>query len=311
MALSSLKIGTRGSPLALRQTEIVEEKLRAHYPALAIERVIITTSGDWKPEQGETRLAEEQGGKGLFAKEIEDALLSGAIDCAVHSMKDMDSNPPEGLALDHVLEREDPRDALICHTAKSIFDLPGGAVVGTSSVRRQAILLAQRPDLKVVPLRGNVHTRLEKLKDGQVDATFLAMAGLNRLGITGDFIHPLKIETMMPACGQGIVTIETREEDDEVRKILDSIHHEATGLCAAVERAALQYLDGSCRSAICAYARPMGRMFRVDVHVGHPEGGIIYKMYDLAYISTQFEAVDIGIKVAEKLKKILPAGILS
>lgn len=311
MALSSLKIGTRGSPLAMIQAEMVKTALLRVQPDLHVELVPIKTSGDWKPEHGETPLAEEQGGKGLFAREIEKALLAGEIDCAQHCLKDMDSNPPEGLALDHMLEREDARDALICHTATSIFDLPAGAVVGTSSVRRQAVLLAQRPDLKVVPLRGNVHTRLDKLNDGQVDATFLAMAGLNRLGITGEFIHPLRIETMMPACGQGIVTIETREDDDAVRALFDKIHHEQTGIAAAAERAALQYLDGSCRSAICAYARPMGKMYRMDVHVGWPNGGILYKTYELGYVHSIFEAADFGMKVAEKIKKILPSGILS
>ncbi|PZO86581.1 MAG: hydroxymethylbilane synthase, partial [Micavibrio aeruginosavorus] len=198
MDTKSLKIGTRGSPLALLQTEMVEGALKARLPDLQIERVVIRTTGDWKPEQGEKRLSEAEGGKGLFAREIELALLDRTIDCAVHSLKDMPSFLPEGLALDHMLERADPRDAFICHKVSSYMDLPQGAVVGTSSLRRQAFLLAKRPDLKIVPIRGNVQTRLAKLAEGQVDATYLAMAGLDRLGISGDFIHPVSMEDMLP-----------------------------------------------------------------------------------------------------------------
>lgn len=311
MTTASLKIGTRGSPLALRQTEMVEAKLRAAHPGIVLERVIITTSGDWKPEHGETRLAEEQGGKGMFAREIEDALLAGTIDCAVHSMKDMDSFTRQGLALDHVLEREDAHDAFICHKAQTIADLPQGATVGTSSLRRQSFLLSQRPDLNVVPLRGNVQTRLDKLKAGQVDATFLAMAGLKRLGINGDFIHPVDFETMLPACGQGIVTIETRVGDTQTRGLLNSIHHEVTGLAAAAERAALQSLDGSCRSAIGAHARMEGQKFHLDIHVGWPDGGTVFKIHDAADVASVPDAKDFGLKQAEKLKTTLPEDILS
>lgn len=308
---NSLKIGTRGSPLALRQTEMVEAKLRSFHSGLSLERVIITTSGDWKPEHGETRLAEEQGGKGMFAREIEDALLAGTIDCAVHSMKDMDSFTRQGLALDHVLEREDAHDAFICHKAQTIADLPQGATVGTSSLRRQSFLLSQRPDLNVVPLRGNVQTRLDKLKAGQVDATFLAMAGLKRLGINGDFIHPVDFETMLSACGQGIVTIETRVGDTQTRGLLNSIHHEVTGLAAAAERAALQSLDGSCRSAIGAHARMEGQKFHLDIHVGWPDGGTVFKIHDATDVASVPDARDFGLKLAEKLKTTLPEDILS
>lgn len=290
---------------------MVEEKLRAAHPDLAIERVVIKTSGDWRPEQGETRLAEEQGGKGMFAHELEESLLAGTIDCAVHSMKDMESYLREGVALDHVLEREDPHDAFICHTVSDFEDLPQGAVIGTSSMRREVFVKSLRPDLKVVPLRGNVHTRLEKLKDGQVDATFLAMAGLNRLGITGDFIHPADLNVMLPACGQGIIAIETREDDESVRALLDPIHHTETGYFAAAERAALQYLDGSCRAAIGAYARVTGQVIRLDVHVGDAKQGRLYKDHDIAYVNSVFQATDLGIRVAERLKATLPDDILS
>ncbi len=309
MTGSSLKIGTRGSPLALKQAHMVEAKLLTAHTSLSIEIVIIKTSGDWKPEDGETRLAEEQGGKGLFARELEQALLAGTIDCAVHSMKDMESFLPDGLALDHVLERENPQDAFICHKAKHFKDLPQGAVVGTSSMRRQAFLLEQRPDLQVVPLRGNVHTRLDKLKNGQVDATFLAMAGLNRLGISGDFIHPMGIEDILPACGQGIVGIETRTGDDYVRGLLGAIHHEETGLCAGIERAALQALDGSCRTPIGAYARLHGNAMAFDLKVASEDGTRVYKTAGSSSIKTIAQATEFGARVAEQLKDKIPGDI--
>lgn len=307
----TLKIGTRGSPLALKQTNMVVDALKAVHPSLAIETVIIRTSGDWKPEDGEKRLSEAQGGKGMFAVEIEKALLDKSIDCAVHSLKDMSSFLPEGLVIDHVLEREDPRDAFISFSAKHFLFLPQGATVGTSSHRRQAFILSRRPDLKVVPLRGNVHTRLEKLKDGQVDATFLAMAGLNRLGITGEFIHPMDYEDMMPSCGQGIVGIERREDDDRVKKLLDPIHHEQTGLCAAIERAALQVLDGSCHTPIGAFARQSGQMMRFDLKVSSMDGKRFYAQSGLSYINSIFDAAEFGGNIAVNLKENIPDDIFS
>lgn len=306
-----LKIGTRGSPLALKQTETVEAKLRAIAPGLEIERVIIKTSGDWKPSDGETRLSETAGGKGLFALEIEEALLAGSIDCAVHSLKDMSSFLPDGLSIDHVLEREDPRDAFICFKAKHYKDLPQGAVVGTSSLRRQAFLMEKRPDLKGVPFRGNVHTRIEKLRDGQVDATFLAMAGLNRLGIKEDFIHPIDEGDILPACAQGIIGIETREGDKAVRDLLDQIHHASTGLCAAMERAALQTLDGSCHTPIGAYARFKGEDILFDLKVASCDGGRVFADRTAVRVSTMADAATVGHALAGKLKPEIPADIFA
>ena len=190
------------------------------------------------------------------------------------------------------------------------MDLPKGAVIGTSSMRRHAFVQALRPDLEVVPLRGNVNTRLEKLAAGQVDATFLAMAGLNRLEITGDFIHPIDWDLMLPACGQGIIGIETREDDADTRSLLDAIHHDVSGFAAMAERSALQLLDGSCRSAIGAYARVTGKVFRLDVHVADVGQKRIYRDHDIAYIGSLHEATDLGIHVAERLKNSLPAHIL-
>lgn len=307
MTAQIVKIGTRGSPLALRQTEMVEDALHKAHPTIEIERVIIKTSGDWRPEEGETRLSEVEGGKGLFAREIEKALLAGEIDCAVHSMKDMPSFLPEGLALDHCLPRADVRDAFVSFRFKSLMDLPQGAKIGSSSLRRQSFILNKRPDLVVAPIRGNVQTRLDKIKDGQFDATFLAMAGMTRLGITGHFIHP--VEEMVPACGQGIVTIETRMDDTKTRDLLNAIHHKSTGLAGYIERAALQVLDGSCHTPIGAYAREEGDEIVFDLVVGSCDGKRIFEEKAQARISTKEEAERFGRDVALKLKPRVPADI--
>lgn len=307
MTIQTLKIGTRGSPLALKQTAMVEEALGRSCPDVRVERVIIQTSGDWKPEQGETKLSEAQGGKGLFAREIEKALLAGEIDAAVHSMKDMPSFLPEGLSLDHVLPRADVRDAFISFEYKSLEDLPQGAIVGSSSLRRQSFILNKRPDLVVMPIRGNVQTRIDKVKDGQFAATFLAMAGLSRLGITGDFVHPL--DAMVPACGQGIVAIETRSNDAQTRSIFDSIHDVETGFCGMMERAALQVLDGSCHTPIGAYARRKGEEILFDLVVGSGDGKRIYEERGSASIASDKEAEEFGRAVALKLKPRVPADI--
>ena len=310
MALQTLKIGTRGSPLALIQTEMVQQALASAHPHILTERVIIKTSGDWKPEDGETKLCEARGGKGLFAHELENALQDGSIDCAVHSMKDMPSFLPDGLVLDHVLERGDPRDAFISYKASSLMELPQGAVVGTSSARRQSFLLTKRPDIKVVPLRGNVHTRLDKLKDGQVDATFLAMAGLVRLGIHGNHIHAVETRDMLPASCQAAIGIEIRKKDAEIHVLLDSIHDEQTGLCCFAERAALQILDGSCHTPIGAYARFEGGKMLFNLALAALDGSQIFEQFAEMPISKKNQAIDFGSAVAGKLKTIAPANLL-
>lgn len=311
MKIKTLRIGTRGSPLAMTQTRMVEAALKAAHEDLEIEIVQIRTSGDWKPEDGEKRLSESEGGKGLFAREIEKALLDGHIDCAVHSLKDMASFLPEGLVIDHVMEREDPRDAFISYKYKSFMDLPEGATVGTSSLRRQSFLLAKRPDLNIVTLRGNIQTRLDKLKDGMADATFLAMAGLNRLGIKGDFIHPVPVTVMLPACGQGIVGIERVANDDDVKHLLDAIHHHDTGLCAAAERAALQVLDGSCHTPIGAHAKIAGNKMQFDLMVASEDGQQMFVASESATIEDDIAAADFGSAAAYALKKDVPTDIFS
>jgi hydroxymethylbilane synthase len=305
-----LKIGTRGSPLALKQTEMVEDALRAARPGLGIERVIIKTSGDWKPEDGEKRLSEIEGGKGLFVREIEKALLDGTIDCAVHSTKDMPSFLPDGLALDHMLERADPFDAFICRKFSSFMELPQGAIVGTTSLRRQAFVLARRPDLKIVSLRGNVHTRIAKLDAGQVDATFLAFAGLQRLGLGGeDFVHKLSADDMLPACGQGTISIETRKDDKEIRDLLLCLHHERTGFCTFAERTALQILDGSCHTPIGSFARFDGGDMQFDLAVASPDGKKFFTESGTQPVGSRSEAEEFGRAVASRLKTRVPPDI--
>ena len=250
--IKPIRIGTRGSPLALVQARMVRDALAAAHPQLAaaIEIRPIKTTGDTVQD----RKLMEIGGKGLFTKEIEEALRDGRIDCAVHSMKDMETWLPEGLTIGAMLPREDARDALFTTGAARIADLPAGAVVGTSSLRRQAQLLASRPDLKVVTLRGNVETRLRKLAAGEVDATLLAVAGLKRLGLLDRATAILDEVEMLPAVGQGAVGIEIRADDERMTTLLGPLDHPSTTARVTAERACLAELDGSCHTPIAAHA---------------------------------------------------------
>jgi hydroxymethylbilane synthase len=253
MAAPLLKLGTRGSRLALIQAGLVRDALAAAVPALAapdaIEIVAIRTTGDAIQD----RPLSEAGGKGLFVKEIEEALLARRIDAAVHSMKDMPTAQPPGLAITAFLPREDARDVLIAGDAKRIADLRQGAVVGTSALRRRAQLLHRRPDLQIVTLRGNVETRLAKRAAGAVEATLLALAGLKRLGMA-HVGTPVPEDEMLPAVGQGAVCVECRAEDASVRAWLAAIDHRPTATCVAAEHAMLVVLDGSCRTPIAGHA---------------------------------------------------------
>jgi hydroxymethylbilane synthase len=249
---SLLRLGTRGSKLALTQTGLVRDALAAAVPALAapdaIEIVTIRTTGDAIQD----RPLSEAGGKGLFVKEIEEALLSGRIDAAVHSMKDMPTAQPPGLVIAAFLPREDARDVLIAGDVTRIADLRQGAVVGTAALRRKAQLLYRRPDLTIVTLRGNVDTRLAKRERGEVEATLLAMAGLKRLGLTVG--TPVPEDEVLPAVGQGAVCIECRVDDARVLGWLANINHAPTQTCVTAEHAMLAVLDGSCRTPIAGHA---------------------------------------------------------
>ncbi len=253
MAEALLRLGTRGSKLALTQTGLVRDALAKAHPALAaqgaIEVVVIKTTGDVIQD----RPLSEAGGKGLFVKEIEEALLTHRIDAAVHSMKDMPTAQPAGLVISAFLPREDARDVLIAGDVKRIADLKKGAIVGTSALRRRAQLLHRRPDLQIVNLRGNVDTRLAKRERGEVEATLLALAGLKRLGL-GHVGTPVPEDEMLPAVGQGAVCIECRTDDAKTRGLLASINHAATQIAVAAEHAMLAVLDGSCRTPIAGHA---------------------------------------------------------
>ncbi len=247
-----LRIGTRGSPLALAQATETRMRLADAFrlPSEAFSVVVIKTTGDRIID----RPLKEIGGKGLFTREIEEALLSGEIDLAVHSMKDMPTLQPEGLLLDTYLPREDVRDAFIALNGGALADLPQGRTVGTSSLRRRAQLLNRRPDLNVVEFRGNVQTRLRKLEDGVAHATFLAMAGLNRLGNDDIPRQPVSQDVMLPAIAQGAIGIERRADDDCAAEMLSAIHDRETGIRLAAERSFLATLDGSCETPIAGLA---------------------------------------------------------
>ena len=244
------KIGTRGSPLALWQAHEVRRCLMAahHLPEAAFAIVVIKVMGD----QILDRALKDIGGKGLFTREIEEALLAGGIDVAVHSMKDMPVLQPEGLVLDCYLPRADVRDGFVGQVA-GIADLPQGAVVGSSSLRRRAQLAHRRPDLQLVEFRGNVQTRMKKLADGVADATFLAMAGLTRLGMA-HVARPIAVAEMLPAVAQGAIGIERRLDDARAQDMLAAIHHSDTGAQLTAERAFLARLDGSCETPIAGLA---------------------------------------------------------
>ncbi len=308
--LQKLRIGTRGSLLAMTQTNLVADALRAAHPDLDVEVIEILTSGDWKPQHGETRLMEAKGGKGQFAHEIEQRILAGEIDCGVHSLKDMPSFLPDGLVIDHFLPREDPRDAFVSVKYKNFEEMPEGSVVGTSSLRRQAFLLAKYPHLKVVPLRGNVPTRLEKLAQGQVDATFLAVAGLNRLGMDSHITRILEPQEFLPACGQGIVGIEIRAQDKDVAEVFEAISCAKTSLVAVAERAALQVLDGSCHTPVGAYAELKDGRMTLGVAVAQPDGSEFFADSIEGPVASLDEARTLGQVIGHRLKPRLPEGLL-
>ncbi len=268
---SSLRIGTRGSPLALAQANEVRDRLAdAHtaLPADAIEIVVISTTGD----RVQDRPLAEIGGKGLFTLEIEEGLSSGDIDLAVHSMKDMPTELPRGLDIPCLLPREDPRDVLISHSATGLADLPQGAVIGSASLRRRAQLLHRRPDLEMVNLRGNVQTRLRKVEAGEVDATLLALAGLKRLGLAGRGEIALPPEVMLPAVAQGAIGIECRADDDRILALLAPLNDATTATCVAAERGLLAALDGSCRTPIAGHAVLKGEDLHLRALVLRPDG---------------------------------------
>ncbi|MCT8972359.1 hydroxymethylbilane synthase [Microbaculum marinisediminis] len=270
MSDTPIRIATRGSPLARAQAEEVAARLRSAHglPEEMTEVVVFQTSGD----RIQDRALAEAGGKGLFTKELEEALLDGRADIAVHSAKDMPTVLPDGLVLTAYLEREDVRDAFLSRVAGSLAELDAGAVVGTASLRRQALVRRLRPDLKVVTFRGNVQTRLRKLEEGEVQATLLALAGLKRLGAEHEATGVLGLDDFPPALGQGAITVETRADDARVIPLIAAIDHAPTAAALTCERAFLAVLDGSCRTPIAGHAVIDGDRLRFRGLVLSPDG---------------------------------------
>lgn len=264
----SLKIATRESPLALWQAEHVRGRLIAAHPGLSVELVPMITSGD----QMLSGPLSASGGKGLFVKELEQAMLEGRADLAVHSMKDVPARQPEGLAMVAFLSGEDPRDAFVSNRYRSLDELPQGARVGTSSLRRQALLRSRRPDLHVGLLRGNVGTRLRKLDENHFDAILLACAGLIRLGLDHRITEPLDVQRFIPAIGQGIVGIECRTDDTQTRSYLSVLHDPVSAARLAAERALNLRLGGACQVPVAGHAVVEGERFRLAAMVGAPDG---------------------------------------
>ncbi len=268
MKKSRIVIGTRGSKLALWQTNWVKEKLQSLYPELQIDIEKIKTTGDKILDAPLAKV----GGKGLFVKEIEEALLSKKVDLAVHSMKDVPTEIPQGLIISAICKREDPRDVFISKDGKALKDLASKAIVGTSSLRRTVQLKALREDLNIKILRGNVDTRIRKLKEGEYDAIVLAMAGVKRMGFESMVTEVFSEDTIIPAIGQGAIGIETREDDDFLNELIKPLHHLDTALCVLAERAFLSVMGGGCQVPLACHAKILNTELKIIGMIGDPEG---------------------------------------
>jgi hydroxymethylbilane synthase len=303
---TALVIGTRGSPLALRQAHETQDRLAA---ALGWERTqlplsVIKTTGDMIQD----RPLSEAGGKGLFTKELDVALLGGAIDLAVHSAKDLPTRLPDGLGIAGYLPREDARDAFISRVARDIATLPRGAVVGSASLRRQAQIRRARPDIEITLLRGNVGTRLARTENGEIAATLLAVAGLKRLDLLDHATAILDPDEFLPAVGQGAIAIVTRAADDSVRRLVASVLDHATGVALTAERAFLAVLDGSCRTPIAGHARLVDGQVSFRGLVLRPDGS---QSIDVARDGAVADAERIGDDAGREVKARMPAGMLT
>jgi hydroxymethylbilane synthase len=297
-----LTYATRRSALALAQCRAFVERVRARHASIEMVELQIVTSGD----KIQDRPLSEVGGKGLFVKEIEEALLDGRADFAVHSIKDVPGVLPEGLAIVCVPEREDPRDVLVAPKHGTLAALPPGARVGTSSLRRAVSLKAARPDLDIVPMRGNVDTRLRKVDAGECDAIVLARAGLVRLGLAARATEVLEPEVSLPAVGQGALGIESRENDARARALLAPLHHPPTSLCVAAERGVMVALEGDCRTPIAAHAQLLegGAKMRLRAFIAEPDGSRLRRdEVELAAPADEGAAEAIGFELGKRLKK--------
>ncbi|KMM79812.1 hydroxymethylbilane synthase [Pseudomonas deceptionensis] len=294
MSSREIRIATRKSALALWQAEYVKARLEQAHPGLVVTLVPMVSRGDKLLDSPLSKI----GGKGLFVKELETALLENEADIAVHSMKDVPMDFPEGLGLFCICEREDPRDAFVSNTFASLDDLPQGSIVGTSSLRRQAQLLTRRPDLEIRFLRGNVNTRLAKLDAGEYDAIILAAAGLIRLGFEDRITSAISIEDSLPAGGQGAVGIECRSVDTEIHALLAPLHHADTAVRVTAERALNKHLNGGCQVPIACYAVLEGEQIWLRGLVGEPSGGLLLSAQARG---PQSAAAELGVQVAEDL----------
>jgi hydroxymethylbilane synthase len=292
-----IRVGTRGSALALAQAKEVRDRLASVFgDTISFETCIIKTSGD----KIQDRSLASAGGKGLFTKELEEALFDGSIDLAVHSMKDMPAVLPKGLEIACILPREDVRDALISSVAQTLSELPAGSIVGTASIRREAFIRHSRPDLRIVLFRGNVETRLRKLGVGEAHATLLAAAGLKRLGLADRITQLIPVEEILPAPAQGAIGIEIRSSDRQTRELIASIHDEATGIAIEAERAFLGALDGSCRTPIAALARIEDDKLSMRGIILTPDGA---RIYETERTGSTKDAAALGADAARELLK--------
>ncbi|QJD28878.1 hydroxymethylbilane synthase [Methylococcus geothermalis] len=289
-----LRIATRKSPLALWQAEYVASRLQAAHPGLRVELVGMTTRGDKLLDAPLAKV----GGKGLFVKELEQGMLEGVADIAVHSMKDVPVEFPEGLHLAAILERDDPRDALVSTRYRNFAELPADARIGTSSLRRQCQLKSRLPACTLYDLRGNVNTRLAKLDAGEFDAIVLAAAGLKRLGLHGRIAETLAPEHSLPAIGQGAIGVECRSEDTRTNALLEPLHHQPTAWCVLAERAMNRRLNGGCQVPIAGFAQREGDTLRLRGLVGNPDGSGIIEAEATGHVSA---AEALGEQVAEEL----------
>ncbi|MFZ2006306.1 MAG: hydroxymethylbilane synthase [Stellaceae bacterium] len=300
MALRPLRIGTRGSAMALFQANLVRERLVAAHPGFAetgmIALEVIRTTGD----RVQNRLLAEIGGKGLFTKEIEQALIDRRIDLAVHSLKDMETFLPAGLAIACVLLRDDPRDALVTRDGAGLAALPKGARIGTASLRRKAQLLRRRPDLVVAPIRGNVDTRIAKLAADEADGLLLALSGLERLGKADAASEILSVDVMLPAVGQGALAIEARADDAELGELLSPLHDTASAACVTAERAMLAALDGSCRTPIAGLAELAGDTLRLRALLLAEDGSAERRAEE---VGAKDDAEALGREAGERLRR--------
>ena len=289
-----LRIATRKSPLALWQAEHVAAALRAAHPGLQVELVGMSTQGD---KILDTPLA-KIGGKGLFVKELEQGMLDGRADIAVHSRKDVPAELPDGLHLAVIMAREDPRDAFVSTRFDSLDTLPAGSRVGTSSLRRQCQIAARRPDLEILPLRGNVNTRLKKLDDGEYDAIILAAAGLKRLGFEDRIRLHLEADDSLPAIGQGAIGIECRVDDARINRLMEPLHHAETAVCVMAERAMNHRLMGGCQVPIAGHATLVGEILTLNGLVGEVDGSRILRG---KHCGAAQDCEALGIALAEEL----------